>query len=181
MFNQQLVSYLEKEGRNWIVTQRDAHWAKGHTLESSTRCIIGSFFQSNTLDSARICQVSQIDNPLFYEGLKKTGISMPLDFRDMAGITFIDTILIATSKIGAGDWNLLIFHECIHLAQYSFLGVNRFVHEYVTGWANNNFDYYKIPLEIQAYELQEHFNLNPKNVFSVEAEIVKKWGKHLIG
>jgi len=174
-------SYLEKEGRNWIVTQRDAYWVKGRPLESSTRRVIGSFFQSDTLNSARICKVSQIENPPIYKELKEQGISMPLGFRDMSGITFIDTILIVPSKIGTQSRSSLVFHECVHVAQYLFLGVDRFAHEYVAGWASNGFDYFKIPLEVQAYQLQQLFDLNPQNIFSVEMEIVQKWGQHSIG
>ena len=177
----ELISYLEREGRNWIVTQRDAHWVKGHPLESKTRRVIGSFFQSDTLNSARICEVSQIENPPFYKELEEQGISMPLDFRNMAGITFIDTIFIAPSKIGAESWSSLVFHECVHVAQYLFLGVDRFAHEYVAGWASNGFDYFKIPLEVQAYRLQQLFDLNPQNMFSVEMEIAQKWGQYEIG
>lgn len=176
-----MISYLEKEGRNWIVTQRDAYWVKGRPLKSSTRRVIGSFFQSDTLNCARICEVSQIENPPFYKELEEQGISIRLDFRDMAGITFIDTILLAPSIISTESRISLVFHECVHVAQYLFLGVDRFAHEYVTGWANNGFNYSKIPLEVQAYQLQQLFVLNPEKIFSVEMKIAQKWGQHSIG
>ena len=178
---EQLIPYLEKEGRNWIVTQRDAHWDKGRPLGSSTRVVVGSFFQNDTLNEARICEVCDIENPPFYRKLEEQGISVPLDFRDMAGITFIDTILIAPCKICREGRISLVFHECVHVAQYRFLGVDRFAHEYVTGWANNGFDYLKIPLEVQAYQLQHLFDLNREKVFSVEMVIAQKWGQNSIG
>ena len=96
----QLLSLLKKEGHNWIVTQHDAHQNKSSELDSNTRSAIESFFESDILDLARICEVSQIENPVFYSDLQAQGIKMPLDFRTMAGITFIDTILIAPSKFG---------------------------------------------------------------------------------
>ncbi|MCJ7728323.1 MAG: hypothetical protein MUO27_00325 [Sedimentisphaerales bacterium] len=172
---EQLVSYLEKEGRNWMVTQRDAYWAKGSPLESDIRSVIGPFSQSDTLNSVRICEVPRIENPPFYKELEKQGIPMPLDFRNMAGITFNDTVLINPSKIDAKRRTSLVFHECVHVAQFRFLTPDRFAREYVTGWANNEFDYYKIPLEIQAYQLQQRFDSNSQNVFSVEAEVAQKW------
>jgi hypothetical protein len=172
---EQLVSYLEKEGRNWMVTLRDAYWAKGSPLESDIRSVIGPFFQSDTLNSVRICEVSQIENPPFYKELEEQEIAMPLDFRNMAGITFNDTVLINPSKIDAKSRTSLVFHECVHVAQFRFLTPDGFAHEYVTGWANNGFDYYKIPLEIQAYQLQQRFDSNSQNVFSVEAEVAQKW------
>jgi len=171
----QLISFLKKEGRNWIVTQRETHFEKRSELDSSTRLAIGSFYESDTLNSARICEVSQIENPPFYSDLEEQGISMPLDFRDMAGITFVDTILIAPSKFDEKYRISLVFHECVHVAQYRYLGLEGFVREYVTGWAANNFDYYKIPLEVQAYQLQNRFKSDPDNVFSVETEVVQKW------
>jgi len=172
---QQLVSYLEKEGRNWMVTLRDAYWAKGSPLESDIRSVIGPFFQNDTLNSVRICEVPLIENPPFYRELEKQGIPMPLDFRNMAGITFNDTVLINPSKIDAKRRTSLVFHECVHVAQFRFLTPDGFAHEYVTGWANNEFDYYKIPLEIQAYQLQQRFDSNSQSTFSVEAEVAQKW------
>jgi hypothetical protein len=171
----ELISYLEKEGRNWIVAQRDAHWVKGRPLDLNIHHAIGTFFQNDTLNRVRICEVPQIENPAFYKELEKQGIFLPMDFRTMAGITFNDTILIATSKIGEENWNSLVFHECVHVVQYLFLGVDRFTHEYVTGWANNGFDYFKIPLEVQAYHLQQRFDSNEQIAFSVEKEIAQKW------
>jgi hypothetical protein len=172
----QLISFLKKEGRSWIVTQRDVHLEKSNELDSRTRLAIGSFFESDTVNTAHICEVSQIENPPFYSDLEEQGVSIPLDFRDMAGITFIDTILIAPSKFDEKNRISLVFHECVHVAQYRYLGLESFVHEYVAGWAGNSFDYYKIPLEVQAYQLQHLFESVPHNVFSVEREVVQKWG-----
>ena len=172
----QLISFLKKEGRSWIVTQRDVHLEKSNELDSRTRLAIGSFFESDTVNTAHICEVSQIENPPFYSDLEEQGVSIPLDFRDMAGITFIDTILIAPSKFEEEYRTSLIFHECVHVAQYRYLGLEGFVREYVTGWAGNNFDYYKIPLEAQAYQLQNRFKSDPDKVFSVETEVAQKWG-----
>ena len=172
----QLISLLEKEGRSWIVTQHEAHSEKSSELDSGTRLALGPFYKSDTLSTARICEVSQIENPSFYSDLEEQGISMPLDFREMAGITFIDTILIAPSKFKEEYRISLLFHECVHVAQYRHLGLERFVREYVTGWAGNNFDYDKIPLEAQAYQLQHSFESDPDKVFSVETEVAQKWG-----
>lgn len=172
---EQLVSYLEKEGRNWMVTERDAHRAKGRPLESDIRSVIGPFFQNDTLDSVRICEVPRIENPAFYKELERQGIPMSLSFSDMAGITFDDTVLINPSKINAQKRTSLVFHECVHVAQFRFLTPDGFVREYVKGWVNNEFDYYKIPLEIQAYQLQQRFDSNSQSTFSVEAEVAQKW------
>jgi hypothetical protein len=166
----QSISYLEKEGRNWIIDQRDAYWAKGLPLDSSTRNAIEAFFHNDLLNKVRICKVPQIENPPFYKELEAQGISL-LNFSDKDGVTFIDTILIVPSKMTPS----LVFHECVHVAQYLFLGVDIFTHEYITGWENNKPDYYKIPLEAQAYQLEEQFDSNQQTAFSVEKEVEQKW------
>ena len=104
---------------------------------------------------------------------------MPIDFRKMDGITFIDTVLIAEPKGAAGNYFSLLFHECVHVCQYRLLGVNRFIEEYVNGWANHDQNYYNIPLEKQAYGLESKFKAAPNEPFDVEAVVIKSW-KHLI-
>lgn len=82
---------------------------------------------------------------------------MPLDFRAMAGITYDDTILLSDSRVAADVPIGLLFHELVHVVQYSILGVEEFARQYVLGWAENGFDYFRIPLEVQAYDLQRWF------------------------
>ena len=41
----------------------------------------------------------------------------PLDFSQMAGITLIDTVVLSDAYFEETDLVLLLFHECVHLAQ----------------------------------------------------------------
>ena len=97
------------------------------------------------------------------------GIPAPLDFTQMAGITFLDTVLILRTKADLSEAALtsLLFHEAVHVVQYEHLGLDRFMHEYVMGWAANGFEYRNIPLERQAYALQDRFVENPSAEFKL--------------
>jgi hypothetical protein len=100
------------------------------------------------------------------------GRPIPLDFTAMWGITFIDTIVLATTKVGVNSERLisLLFHECVHICQYQQLGLHAFMERYVLGWAQNGFQYKKIPLEEHAYYLQNKFETTAQP-FSVEASV----------
>jgi hypothetical protein len=48
----------------------------------------------------------------------------------------------------------ILFHELVHAVQYRVLGLRQFARLYVTGFLNGG-GYEGIPLERQAYELEE--------------------------
>ena len=100
---------------------------------------------------------------------------MPLDFTVMHGITFEDTILLSERYLVERELSPgLQFHELVHVAQYRQLGVAEFVTRYVRGWAENDYDYYAILLEQDAYELQGRYERNPKQPFSVQEEVARR-------
>ena len=68
----------------------------------------------------------------------------------------------------------LIFHECVHVAQYQILGVGEFIRRYVEGWAANGYEYASIPLEVDAYALQGRFETSPNAPFSVESDVAHR-------
>lgn len=107
-----------------------------------------------------------IQNPPFYADLEQAGIDVPLDFRQMTGITFIDTIVVSeAAPIASSKWLPLLFHELIHVLQYQELGLYRFVQVYVRGWAAGGFRYEDIALERDAYELDAKFRSAPTQPF----------------
>ena len=105
-------------------------------------------------------------------------MGVPLDFRDMTGITFVDTIAISKRFLSKSAVALLelLFHEMVHVVQYSILGVERFVPEYVQGWARSGERYDAIPLEVQAYQLQAQFASGFPTAFSVEDAVRARFG-----
>ena len=63
-----------------------------------------------------------------------------------------------------------LFHELVHVVQYSQLGLHEFAAKYVTRFLTGG-SYEAIPLEMNAYELDARFASAPLNGFSVETEV----------
>lgn len=163
-----LIPYLKAEGLRWVLSQREMHRPAGRVLTDIERRILLAFFTPATLNTVRLCEVEEIKNPPFYKELDARGIPPPFDFRLAAGITFVDTVLIAPTAIVFDDEISVVFHECVHVVQYLTLGVDTFIDRYIAGWAANGFDYFKIPLEEEASKLQFRFDRHRHIPFSVE-------------
>ena len=86
----------------------------------------------------------------------------------MAGITFEDVVVhvepLETS---------VLFHELVHAVQYKHLGIHRFAERYVRGFLTGG-SYEEIPLEQQAYQLEDKFVRDPSARFSVEADVIQR-------
>jgi hypothetical protein len=170
---QDLISYLILEGTQWVAKQRDHHRPLGRRLTEKEWTALAPYYSANILETVVIRSVPVIENPDFYQTLSASGPPIPLDFSQMDGITFIDTIAIQEQQSRAAwkAWLSLLFHECVHVCQYKLLGLERFIEQYIRGWASNGRDYYAIPLEVHAYRLQHAFETNG-SIFSVE-ELVR--------
>jgi hypothetical protein len=86
----------------------------------------------------------------------------------MGAITYCDIIV---SQVPLDKQ--LLFHELVHTEQYHQLGIPLFAELYVRGYITAN-SYDGIPLEKNAYELDELFRNRPDHVFSVR-EVVQDW------
>ncbi len=172
---EELITYLIDQAPRWVALQRDLHRPKGRQLSPKETQVLAPFFGLDTVDRARITAVSVIPNPDFYEVLAGQGVSIPLDFTLMSGITFLDTLLISEAlPVAPTEWLRLLFHELVHMVQYQVLGVEEFIRRYVNGWARNGFRYETIPLEQNAYALDARFASSPSAVFSVQAEVANQ-------
>jgi hypothetical protein len=168
-----LIAFLTPKARTWIVQQRDLHRPAGTPLSGPVLDVVTPFFTGATLGRARFRLVESIENPPFYAELAEIAPSIELiDFRQMAGITFDDTILMRASSTSEIDARSLIFHELVHVAQYEQLGVADFAKRYLRGWAENQLQYEAIPLERDAYELQQRFERHDR--FSVGAAVAQQ-------
>ena len=169
----QLLPYFIAEGEKWVAEQRTLHRPGGALLSSAMRSMFEPFFDKEVLDGVRFKVVSQISNPGFYASLRAMERPIPLDFGNMLGITFVDTVLL--SQRFGGNWpRSLYFHELVHVVQYRVLGVAEFMKRYVRGWAEHECQYEAIPLEMDAYDLQALFEANPSQVFSVQQEVARR-------
>jgi hypothetical protein len=174
---EEYVDFLIVNGRKWIESQRAMHRPNSMVLPESARLEFAPFFESETIDRVRIKIVPVIENPDFYTTLTSRGISIPLDFSNMSGITFVDTILFSQKLIPAGWPSLpLLFHELVHVVQYEVLGLETFTQRYVRGWFENEQDYRSIPLERDANGLQRRYEENLKQGFSVIEEVRLRLG-----
>jgi len=157
--NNELIHYLVQKGYEWIVDQRNLHVLKAQELSEQDRVLLQPYFELEILDLAKVAFVDQIENPPFYPEIIRLGIPNLIDFTQMAGITFIDCILISRCfPHDQQSWISLLFHEMVHIVQYHLLGARQFAELYIKGWVQSGFDYGSIPLEKQAYDLQRRFD-----------------------
>ena len=147
------LNYLVVEGIKWVQSQRDSLRPTGAELAPKLKNLYSKYFSNSVLDVARLSIIEVIPNPPFFANLPQ----IPFDFQVMDGITYDDTILITESSARGSDVAPLVFHELVHVVQYRVLGVEEFIRQYVQGWAENGRDYFAIPLEVEAYSLQERF------------------------
>ncbi len=168
---QGMIPLLIQEGTDWVRSQRDVHRPEARPLSDQEVEALERFFGSAILNAARIKQVPRINNPPFYSMLPTSGLRL-IDFTQRAGITLIDTILIATERIPPGPPPFpLVFHELVHVVQYDLAGVEEFIKRYVHGWVTHGQDYASIPIERQARELEARYAVNPSVGFSVGAYV----------
>lgn len=125
------------------------------------------FFPPEILADTRVAQAS-IPNPRFYFLVKLLGIRGVLEMSAIGAITLVDVIAYPEEMNRS-----TLFHELVHVVQYRVLGLRQFARLYVTGFLNGG-GYEGIPLERQAYELEERFRRDPKSVFSVEMDVLER-------
>jgi hypothetical protein len=172
----EVLAWAIDQTRAWIQEQRALHRPSGLILPHATRLQLRPFFAENTLSSARVRTIATIPNPPFLEKARALGLPVEIDFSQMAGLTLVDTILISGTD-QATDPTGLMFHELVHVVQYQILGLDEFARRYVQGIVESGFDYYRIPLEIQAFNLAARFTANPAAAFSVAQEVDDPTGR----
>jgi hypothetical protein len=130
---------------------------------------MAAFFPVDLLHRARIATPAQPLRPPRIQKLATIfGMETLLTPEATAAITFNHVI---------AHYNPLsfrtLFHELVHVEQYKQLGVRGFARLYVRGFLRTG-AYERIPLELQAYELDGKYAANPALRFSVRDE-VRRW------
>jgi hypothetical protein len=169
----QLIAFLIGQGQKWIKEQREAFRPLGRELPDTAIAQFSLYFEERLLQEVRLVTVPALVNPGFLEEYRSifSEKAIPLlDFSGMAGITFMDTILLV-DRLLTESATPLIFHELVHAVQYELLGPEKFVELYIMGWVNQGFNYAAIPLEMDAYELQNRYEADPTDAFSVKDEV----------
>jgi hypothetical protein len=151
----------------YIADQRSSFVKRARPIPPELANNVRPFFPKDILSGVHVVR-GRADEPAFYSQLREMGIRNPPAFSDMAGITFQDVVVHAEPLTAA-----LLFHELVHALQYKHLGLRGFAERYVRGFLTGG-SYEEIPLEKQAYSLENDFVRDPSAVFSVE-DYVKDW------
>jgi hypothetical protein len=154
----------------YITSQRDRFSPQAVPLNEAQTSAMSGFFSPPLLKAVRTVVLDgvRLKNPPFRGTLKRLGFS---DFRDLSQICAITFDHVVVSHESFTD--VLLFHELVHVEQYRQLGIRRFSELYVRGFLVGG-GYDGIPLEVNAYELCERFEANPREQFSV-AQVVEQW------
>jgi hypothetical protein len=162
----QLVSMVE----DYINNSRKKYAAQAEPLTGAQRSTMQPFFSPAVLDSARLYVLhgTRVSNPSMYPMAKMMGIRNLPDFADMAAITFVDVIVCHEECTEA-----LLFHELVHVVQYSQMELKEFATRFVNGFIQGG-SYEEIPLEKMAHALEGRFSQNRGEQFFVDEE-VKEW------
>jgi hypothetical protein len=153
----------------YITAQREKYGFRAVPLCSRQKAAVELFFSPELLDGSRLLllQHERVRNPEFYPMLRNLGFSNLPDQSGMGAITFCD-VVVSHEPFSDG----LLFHELVHVEQYRQLGIPRFAELYVQGFLNGG-SYEAIPLEVNAYSLEDRFRSNPRRGFPVQAEVAK--------
>jgi hypothetical protein len=151
----------------YILAQRDKYSSRAWPLSAQQRAAIGAFYSPELLGNTRmlVLEGERVANPDFYPLLHGMGFQNLRDQSAMAAITFYD-VIVSHEPFSPG----LLFHEFVHVEQYRQLGVPRFAQLYVRGFLDGG-GYEAIPLERNAYALEDRFRTDPRRGFSVQEEV----------
>jgi hypothetical protein len=153
----------------YISTQREKYASQAMLMSAQQRAPLEPFFSRDVLEQTRVLVLhgERVPNPEFYPMLRGLGFKNLPDQSTMAAITFSD-VVISHEPFSDG----LLFHELVHVEQYRKLGISCFSELYVRGFLNRG-SYEAIPLEVNAYTLEDRFRHDPRQAFSVQTEVAK--------
>jgi hypothetical protein len=167
---QALIPSIVADARQWVESQRNRYRPVARGLTETEWVELERFFTPVYLDLARITWGPVVEDPPFYPELQSLGLHFP--FSAANGITYVDTIFLAESRGFHDPPPLpLLFHELVHVVQFSILGVDRFLSRYVQGYFEHGQVYEANPLEAHAIELQGRYVSGPTIGFSVGAHV----------
>lgn len=152
---------------DYISTQRQKYAPRAVPLTAQQRAAVAPFFSSELLGNTRLLVLTgeRVANPDFYPMLRGLGFKNLPDQSTMAAITFCD-VVVSHEPFSNG----LLFHELVHVEQYRQLGIPRFADLYVRGFLKSG-SYEAIPLELNAYTLEDRFRREPHKSFAVQREV----------
>ena len=153
----------------YLREEREVYDRHSEPLSADLRAWIQGHFPDELLGRlmAIILKGARIPPPFYAKAREMSGGRFP-DFVHLASVTYID-VIVFHDHIEPRP----LFHGVVHATQMTMLGFEKYVDLYVRGFVKN-LSWLQIPLEDQAYKLDERFAENPGKIFSVEDEI-KAW------
>jgi hypothetical protein len=163
------IAEVSRLAAGYILAQRDTYASRAVPLSGQQRAVLAPFFSPELLGNTRVLVLAgeRVANPDFYPMLRTIGSKNLPDQSAMAAITFYD-VVVAHEPFSPS----LLFHEFVHVEQYGQLGVPRFAELYIRGFLNGG-GYEAIPLEVNAYALEDRFRSDPNQGLSVRQEVAK--------
>lgn len=168
VFVQPFVPLLSRLTARYISHHRRRLLPDSKPISASDRKELSGFFSGGILEETRVVRAS-VPNPRFYSLVGMLGIEGVLEMSSIRAITLVDLIAYPDHMSRS-----TLFHELVHAVQYRVLGLRRFADLYVRGFLNHG-GYDGIPLERQAYELEDRFSRDRKKIFSVEEDVVRRF------
>jgi len=161
------VTQVSELVAGYISAQRRKYVPRAVPLSVQQTAPLEPFFTREVLDNVRVLVLKgeRVPNPEFYPMLRGLGFKNLPDQSGMGAITFCD-VVVSHEPFSNG----LLFHELVHVEQYRQLGLPRFSELYVRGFLNGG-SYEAIPLEVNAYTLEDRFRRDLQRRFSVEQEV----------
>jgi hypothetical protein len=158
-----MVEHVEKYFRD----ERALYLPASEPLTVKWKSAVESHFPNSLLDSVRtiVLDGARIPPPPFYaEAVELSSGNFP-DFVHLASVTYID-IVVFNEPIQTRT----LFHGMVHAQQFACLGIERYLGLYIRGFLKHR-TWVRIPLEVQAFKLEERFMISPPEAFSVENEV----------
>jgi hypothetical protein len=173
------LAELERQACEWIRELQRTHGTAATPLPERMHEHLARFVPDATVGRIRVCVVSEIPAPSFLVDAVEAGLPL-LDFHLMAAFTAENLVLINPVRISGleATARAILFHEVVHVHQYGALGLETFMHEYISSVVAYR-NYKAIPLEAVAYEAQDRYVLSPDEAFSVDEMVrtMRRWSE----
>jgi hypothetical protein len=163
---------LIAEAEAWLNEQREIYRPRSAQLDAPQKRELAPFFPKEIIEEFRVLDISRseesIPYPPFYERVRAGGFRLVPDAAHVTAVPFIDVAVFNRPPTLR-----TLFHNMVHTAQYSIVGVRKVMFGYFSV-LNDSGVWIVAPAEEQAYQLDARYTKNPSEFFSVAAEI-KEW------
>lgn len=167
-FSEARVAKMVAQVATYLRDERALYLPASEPLAANWRAEVEEYFPKALLETVRTVILTEgvrIPPPFFYaEAIAISSGNFP-DFVQLAAITYIDVIVFHE-----GIKPRTLFHGLVHAQQFASLGLEKYAGLYLRGFLRTR-SWQGIPLEEQAYKLEERFVIVPPKPFSVEEEV----------